>query len=126
MILLMLGEHSKMTVLRSERDQFRKFYRDVLECRITKTSPAADIFQVGPHFSIGAVYGDTALPADEMRQSIWLELKTDHLEDMKKKILAFGIVPLEYWDKEHFYFQAPGGQVFRLISTTEDMSKFER
>jgi hypothetical protein len=26
----------------------------------------------------------------------------------------------------HFYFQAPGGQVYRLISAGEDMSKWQR
>ena len=45
---------------------------------------------------------------------------------MKEKIVGFGIKKVEFWDKEHFYFEAPGGQVFRLVGTTEDMSKWER
>lgn len=121
-----LGEHTKMAVLRTDRQRIQEFYRDVLGCKITKTSDAADVFQVGPSFYLGAIYGDTALSAEEMRKSIWLELKTDHLEELKRKIRDFGIEPLEYWDKSHFYFQAPGGQVFRLIDSNEDMSKWQR
>lgn len=59
-------------------------------------------------------------------KSIWLELRTDRLEDLKAKILQFGIKEIEYRDRDHFYFQAPGGQVYRLISTAEDMSKWQR
>jgi hypothetical protein len=40
--------------------------------------------------------------------------------------LEFGIEQVPFWDKEHFYFQAPGGQVFRLIGKTEDMSRRQR
>jgi hypothetical protein len=44
---------------------------------------------------------------------------------MKRKILAFGVKEIETWDKAHLYFQAPGGQVFRLVGDGEDLSKFE-
>jgi hypothetical protein len=45
---------------------------------------------------------------------MWLEVRTARPEEMKKRILEFGIQGIEHWDKDHFYFQAPGGQVFRL------------
>jgi hypothetical protein len=44
-------------------------------------------------------------------------------EELKQQILRFGIPKIKHWDREHFYFQAPGGQVFRLVGSTEDMSK---
>ena len=126
MVNVAFGEHSKATVLRADRDRIRQFYQDVLGCPITKTSEAADVFQIGPNFYLGAVYGDSALSADDMRKSLWLELRTDHLEQMKERIVKFGIKPLEYWDKAHFYFQAPGGQVYRLIDSKGDMTNFQR
>ena len=45
---------------------------------------------------------------------------------IKAKVLQFGIKETQYRDRDRFYFQAPGGQVYRLISTAEDMSKWQR
>jgi hypothetical protein len=53
-------------------------------------------------------------------------LETADPDALKRSILDFGIAEIEYWDKEHFYFQAPGGQVFRLAKIIEDMSKWQR
>lgn len=46
--------------------------------------------------------------------AIFLELKTDDVETMRQKITAFGVKVLPTPDS-HLYFQAPGGQVFRLV-----------
>ena len=121
-----LGEHSKLTVHLSEREQIRKFYRDVLGCLTTKESERIDVFQIGTTFFLGVTYENSALSKEEYLKAIWLELRTDRTEELKKKILAFGVKELEYWDKEHFYFQAPGGQVFRLADSAEDMSKWQQ
>lgn len=121
-----LGEHSKMTVLPSERDRVQRFYHEVLGCQVTKKSETADLIQLGTNFYIGVIYDDSALSELDLFKSIWLEIRTDHPEELKQKILKFGIREVTYWDKEHFYFQAPGGQVFRLVSSTEDMSKWQR
>jgi hypothetical protein len=43
---------------------------------------------------------------------------------MKQKILAFGVKKLDAPDA-HLYFQAPGGQVFRLVGINEALSKYE-
>jgi hypothetical protein len=50
--------------------------------------------------------------------------KTDNTEEMKQKILAFGVKKLDVPDA-HLYFQAPGGQVFRLVGINEDLSMYE-
>ncbi len=121
-----LGENSKLTVAPQERERVNAFYRDVLGCTLTKTSKAADVFQLGGNFYLGVVYDDAAPSAADGLKSIWLELRTDRLDELKAKIRRFGIKEIEYWDKEHFYFQAPGGQVFRLAGAAEDMSKWQR
>jgi len=58
--------------------------------------------------------------------SIWLDLRTDDSEGLKQKILGFGIPGIDFWDKEHLYFHAPGRQVFRLVGVSEDMSKWQQ
>jgi len=119
------GQNSKLTVLPAERDRVRAFYRDLLGCPMTKTSDRADFFKIGDTFYLGVIYDDKAQSAKDRAHSIWLELRTGHPEQLKRKILDFGIAEIPYWDKEHFYFQAPGGQIFRLVGTSEDMSKWQ-
>jgi hypothetical protein len=121
-----LGENSKFFAKPSERDRIRKFYRDVLGCAATKESESIDIFRIGTSFYLGVVYDNSALSASDNLKSIWLDLRTDRPEELEQKILNFGIKGIEFWDKEHFYFQAPGGQVFRLVGSSEDMSKWQR
>jgi hypothetical protein len=43
---------------------------------------------------------------------------------MRQKILDFGVRKLDIPDT-HLYFQAPGGQVLRLVGINEDLSKYE-
>jgi hypothetical protein len=43
---------------------------------------------------------------------------------MRQKILDFGVRKLDIPDP-HLYFQAPGGQVLRLVGINEDLSKYE-
>ena len=121
-----LGENSKLTVIPAERDRVRKFYQEILGCPATRESERIDIFRLGTTFFLGVVYSEHASTAAEARKAIWLDLRTDQPEALKAKILQFGIQEIEFWDKERFYFQAPGGQVFRLVGTSEDMSKWQQ
>jgi len=43
---------------------------------------------------------------------------------MRQKILDFDVRKLDIPDP-HLYFQAPGGQVLRLVGINEDLSKYE-
>jgi len=43
---------------------------------------------------------------------------------MTRKILDFGVRKLDIPDP-HLYFQAPGGQVLRLVGIGEDLSFYE-
>lgn len=126
MFTVTFGKHSKITAQPSERNAIRRFFRDVLGAPQPRDSENVDIFRLGPNFFLGVIYSAQAPTAEAMRNSIWLELATADPIDMKAKILAGGAKEIEYSDKNHFYFQAPGGQVFRLISDEEDMTRWER
>jgi len=118
-----LGANSKMVVLRSERDRIQVFYRDVLGCKV-EMKPNADLVWLRSDFYLGIVYEDSALSKDDMLKSVWLELRTDEPDRLKEAVLKFGLSELEYGDNEHFYFQAPGGQVFRIVGTFENMELY--
>jgi hypothetical protein len=59
-------------------------------------------------------------------RAIWLELKSDNVEEMSRKILESGLVRhLHEIPDPHLYFQAPGGQCLRLVGIDEDLSFYE-
>jgi len=47
-------------------------------------------------------------------KAAWLEINTRDVQEVKRRLVEFGVKEVEYPDKSRFYFQAPGGQVFRL------------
>ena len=124
MVKVILGNHMAVFAARSERGRIRRFYRDVLGCKVNVSSDEVDRLQL-EDVHIIFVYQDTALDESSFLQAMYLELKTDDTEEMKQKILAFGVKKLDVPDA-HLYFQAPGGQVFRLVGLSEDLSLYER
>jgi hypothetical protein len=120
------GSHSSVLVPRQDRDSIRKFYCDVLGGKITKADPERDVIRLGDDFYIAFLYGDVADESEFLRslRAVWLEVKSDNVEEMTRKILDFGVRKLEVPDP-HLYFQAPGGQCLRLVGIDEDLSFYE-
>jgi catechol 2,3-dioxygenase-like lactoylglutathione lyase family enzyme len=126
MTKVIFGNHLALVVPRTEQDRFRQFYRDVLGCTLTRETGEKDDFRMGSNFYLGVLYEDegVALDKSDFLKATYLELKADNVEEMRRKIVAFGVKVLEMQDP-HLYFQAPGGQVFRLVGSSEDLSKYE-
>ena len=126
MAKLIFGNHSSVIVPRQDRDSIRKFYCDVLGGKITKEESERDFLRLGEHFYIGFLYGDVPDESEFLRtaRSVWLEIKSDNVEEMTRKILDFGVRKLDVPDP-HLYFQAPGGQCLRLVGVDEDLSFYE-
>ena len=123
---VVLGNHTAVVFPRAEQVRIRQFYRDVLGCQIVRASDQKDDFRMGENFYIGVLYEDEDVALDEngFSKAIYLELQADNVEEMRQKIVAFGVRVLDMQDP-HLYFQAPGGQVFRLVGRNEDLSKYE-
>ena len=81
---------------------------------------------MGDNFYIAFLYENEGVALDEsgFLKAIYLELKADNVEQMRQKIVDFGVRVLEVPDP-HLYFLAPGGQVLRLVGINEDLSKYE-
>ena len=133
------SNHAAVRVRRAERERIRTFYRDVLGATHTRAFEDKDDFRLGDDYHIGFLYAagagvgadqgvsyapTDALTDDDFLKAIFLELKADDVEEARQKIVAFGVRVLDVPDP-HLYFQAPGGQVFRLVGTTEDLSRYE-
>ena len=121
-----LGNHAAVVVSLTEQDAVRRFYRDVLGCALTRSAHDKDDFVLGGDFYLAVVYADEAvtLGKEDFLKATYLELRTDNVEEVQQQIIDFGVKVIEI-DDPHLYFQAPGGQVFRLAGTDEDMSKYE-
>jgi catechol 2,3-dioxygenase-like lactoylglutathione lyase family enzyme len=123
MAKVILGNRTTAFAARSEQDRIRRFYGDVLGCKVRVKTDEVDRFQLEDvHFCF--VWQNAALDESYFLKAIYLELKTDNTEEMKQKILAFGVKKVDVPDP-HLYFQAPGGQVFKLVGMNEDLSKYE-
>jgi catechol 2,3-dioxygenase-like lactoylglutathione lyase family enzyme len=123
---VIFGNHSSVIVPRQDRESIRKFYCDVLGGKITKEENERDFLRLGDNFYIGFLYGDVPDESEFLRtaRSVWLEIKSDNVLEMTRKILDFGVRKLDIPDP-HLYFQAPGGQVLRLVGIDEDLSFYE-
>jgi hypothetical protein len=127
MAKVIFGNHSSVLVSRQDRDNIHKFYCDVLGSKIMKVDPERDFVRLGDDFYIGFLYGDVPDESEFLRsaRSIWLEIKSDNVEEMRQKILESGLVRKLEVPDPHLYFQAPGGQCLRLVGIDEDMSFYE-
>ncbi len=127
MAKVIFGNHAAVFVPLQDRDRVRKFYRDVLGGKITNEEDQKDLFRIGDNFYLAFLYGDYADESKFLRsgRSIWLEIKSDNVEEMSRKILESGVVEKLDIPDPHLYFQAPGGQCLRLVGINEDLSKYE-
>jgi len=122
-----LGNHASVLVPQKERGNIRKFYCDVLGGMIMKVDPERDFIRLGDDFYIAFLYGDVPDESEFLRSSraIWLELKSDNVEETSQKILGSRLVTKLDIPDPHLYFQAPGGQCLRLVAIDEDLSFYE-
>jgi uncharacterized protein YndB with AHSA1/START domain len=126
-----LGADAALFVAPSERERVRAFYGEVLGCTLTKSNDAVDVFQLGGDFYLATVYGGAPhrgapLPPADAARAIWLELRAADPHALRARLGAFGVTQLETPDAAHLYFQAPGGQVFRVVGDDEDLSAWRR
>jgi hypothetical protein len=121
------GNHSSVLVPRQDRDSIRGFYCDVLGGEITQADPERDFVRLGDDFYIVFLYGDVTDESEFLRsaRSVWLEIKSDDVEETRRKILQSGLVQKLEIPDPHLYFQAPGGQCLRLVGIDEDLSFYE-
>ena len=123
---LIFGNHSAVVLPRAEQARIRQFYRDVLGCEVMRETDDKDDFRMGGNFYIAVLYENEGVTLDEgsFAKATYLELKAGNVEEMRQKIVASGVKVLEVQDP-HLYFQAPGGQVFRLVGINEDLAAYE-
>jgi len=124
---VIFGNHSSVIVPVQDRESIRRFYCDVLGGTLTKAQSERDFVRLGEDFYIAFLYGDVPDESEFLRsaRAVWLELKSDNVEETRQKILESGLVRKLDIPDPHLYFQAPGGQCLRLVGNDEDLSFYE-
>src|SRR5450432_3647345 len=107
MAKVIFGNHSSVIVPRKDRECIRKFYCDVLGGTITKEESDRDFLRLRDNFYIVFLYGDVPDESEFLRtaRSVWLEIKSDNVDEMSRKILESGLVRTLELPDPHFYFQ---------------------
>ncbi len=126
MAKVIFGNHSSVIVPEKDRDNISKFYCDVLGGVTTRRDEARDFICLEGHYLV-FLYADVPDESEFVRtaQVMWLEIKSDNVEEMTKKILESSLIKKLDIPDPHLYFQAPGGQCWRLVGIKEDLSFYE-
>ena len=121
------GHHSKIEAARSDREKITGFYEKALGCSVVQKSDRIDIVNFANGYYLVHVYNEANLGPSEMAKSIWLEISAEDPDALKSAILSNGGKAIDHTsDNKHFLFQAPDGQVYRVVGKTEDLSASER
>jgi hypothetical protein len=124
-----IGRHHHLDVDEQFRAPTRALYEGVLGGQLTPLreneaaggavlSPGTDVevftFDGGASVAFFYVPAGQALTLPQHLRAIWLEFEVEDVPRTTEALARQGIEPFEYEDRTHPYFQAPGGQVFRL------------
>ena len=101
----------------AHKEALTDFFTNILEAQVVQIPGTSMLaFRFPDNSSYSVEFTEDALNEQQARRGAWLELKTDDPEALKKKVLDAGFLQVEYLTGR-FYFQAPGGQVWGILST---------
>jgi hypothetical protein len=123
--MVTIGNHLKMNVPAGMKSRTREFYSSLLGLKsIPSPAEDLDLYEFPGGFVLGLFFSNDPaelLTPQDYLKATWLELKVDDLTQWKKRLQEFGVTEIAYKDPSRFtepyprfFFQAPGGQVFRL------------
>jgi hypothetical protein len=89
------------------------------EAVISSDAPGLSVPVLAFRFAGGGAlsveFTEDALDEQQARWGAWLEIKADDAPALQRKVLESGLLRLKHPANDHFYFAAPGGQVFRIV-----------
>ncbi|MEQ9422903.1 MAG: hypothetical protein RJQ09_00690 [Cyclobacteriaceae bacterium] len=103
------------------RNEIQTFYKDVLKCELVTpdSNVPRDYVQFSNDQRLNIIYFDDdnqILSDDDFMNSIWIKIKVDEFVKRREAVLGSGVkIIADKPDKGELYFQAPGGQVYRMV-----------
>ena len=119
-----LSNRVHLFAAKETRDAFASFATDVLglSAVVSGDAPGLDEPVLAYRFSNGAWLSIEFTLEDSAkapRNGAWLELVADDAPALRQRVLDVGLALVDYGGNDHHYFEAPGGQVFRIVSPEE-------
>ena len=105
------------------KEKFLEFFTSILGLQAFESSDAVGsqkpiyAFEFSNGASLSVEFTEDALDDQQAQRGAWLELRTDDAVGLQQKVLAAGLPRVVHPYTPFFYIQAPGGQVFRIISS---------
>ena len=113
-------EHLKINQNLAEAENIRHFYREVLDLKVV--SPEGRVkrdyveFDNGQRINLIYFSDASKVPSkEEFLNGLWIRITVNNFEDKRDKVLATKAKVIRQVDGKELYFQAPGGQVFRMV-----------
>ncbi len=107
------------------KEQLLEFFTSMLGLQAVVSSDAVGspepiyAFAFANGASLSVEFTEDALSDQLAQRGAWLELRTDDAVGLQQKVQAFGLPRVIHPYTPFFYIQAPGGQVFRIVSSKE-------
>ncbi len=107
------------------KEQLLEFFTSMLGLQAVESSDAVGspepiyAFAFSNGASLSVEFTEDALSDQLAQRGAWLELRTDDAVGLQQKVQAFGLPRVIHPYTPFFYIQAPGGQVFRIVSSKE-------
>jgi len=107
------------------KEKFLEFFTSILGLEAVTSSDAVgspepiSAFEFANGASLSVEFTEDALSDQQAQRGAWLELRTDDAVGLQQKALAAGLPRVVHPYTPFFYIQAPGGQVFRIVSSKE-------
>ena len=107
------------------KERFLEFFTGILGLEAVESAVTAGsqepiyAFKFSNGGSLSVEFTPDALDEQQAQRGAWLELRTDDAVGLQQKVQAFGLKRVVHPYTPFFYIQAPGGQVFRIVSSKE-------
>jgi hypothetical protein len=105
------------------KEQLLEFFISMLGLQAVESADAVGspepiyAFAFANGASLSVEFTEDALSDQQAQRGAWLELRTDDAVGLQQKVQAFGLPRVVHPYTPFFYIQAPGGQVFRIVSS---------
>ncbi|GAC1394413.1 MAG: hypothetical protein NVS4B11_17980 [Ktedonobacteraceae bacterium] len=107
------------------KEKFLEFFTSILGLEAVESSDAVGSpepiysFAFSNGAGLSVEFTEDALSDPQAQRGAWLELRTNDAVGLQQKVQAFGLKRVVHPYTPFFYVQAPGGQVFRIVSSKE-------
>lgn len=116
-----LGNRVHIFAHPDSRDRVTWFFTTILGCDDAGSSetvhlpPTIQLFRFTDGAAMTVEYTEDALTMKDARRGAYLEVRTDDPEALQQQVRDAGLTEVDYPGTGYFYFQAPGGQVWRIV-----------